>query len=226
MTLKERKKVLNYLILIVVVSIALSLLGTKLDTVLIREFVSKTGYLSPFIFILLLSLCQIIAPVSGTPIYLAGYVLFERNVLFYNYASYLIAAFINFSIARKWGRNWVIRLVGKDDMSKIDTFAKGYGIKSLLFLRIFQSHLSDFISYAFGLTKINFIKYIIISILAPIPMLIVWYIFIFKTIDNLNDFSLWFLITLIPLFVISWYYWKYLKKNNEKSKKFKNRYCL
>lgn len=212
MTKTEKKKVLWYLILIVVVSVAFSVWGTRLDPKVIETIVQKAGLLGPLVFILLITLCQVFAPVSGTPIFFAGYLMFNNRVQFYNYLAYLIASYINFTISRKWGRRWVIKLVGRDDMSRVDSFTKSYGVKSLIFLRVFQGYLSDFISYAYGLTNISFKKYFVVSIFAPIPWLLFWHLFIFPRTENLIDFSLWFLITLVPLFVISWFYWKYLNR--------------
>lgn len=212
MTKKEVKKVSLYLIGIVVLSVILSTWGNKIDSNEIINFVSKFGMFGPIIFIILLSINQIIAPLSGTPVYIAGYLAFGDKVLFYNYLSYLLAATINFHISRKWGRAWVIKLVGNDDMAKVDLFVKDQGIITLVFLRALQNHLSDFISYAYGLTKMKFKIYILISIIAPIPWLIFWKYIVLPKVKDVSDFTLWFFLTLIPLFVISAVYIRYIKR--------------
>lgn len=209
MTTKERRRVVSYILLIVVVSVVLSILGSRMDTSGIVSFVQKMGVWAPLIFIIILIIPSVIAPLSGSPIFIAGYVLFGTKIIFYSYLAALIAAAIDFYIAKRWGRPWVTKLVGKDDMAKVDSFTKGYGLSSLIFLRVFQGHILDFISYAYGLTNMRLAPYMITTILAPIPWLLLWYLYIFPRVNNIGDFSLWFLITLIPLFVISWFYWKY-----------------
>lgn len=217
MTKKEIKKVGSYLVVIVTLSVALSILGDKIDSNKIINFVARFGIFGPLVFIILLSINQIIAPLSGTPIYIAGYLAFGNIVVLYNYFSYLLAAVVNFFISRKWGRKWVIKLVGNDDMDKVDSFVKDQGIFMLIFLRALQSHISDFVSYAYGLTKMKFRTYIVISAVAPIPWLLFWKHIVLPNVDDISDFTVWFFITMIPLFVISALYIKYNKrrKRNE-----------
>ena len=76
MTAKERKKVVSYILLIVVVSVALSVWGSRIDTHGIVSFVQKMGAWAPLIFIVILTIPSVIAPLSGSPIFIAGYVLF------------------------------------------------------------------------------------------------------------------------------------------------------
>lgn len=217
MTKKEIKKVGSYLVVIIILSVALSILGDKIDSNKIINFVARFGIFGPLVFIILLSINQIIAPLSGTPIYIAGYLAFGNIVVLYNYFSYLLAAVVNFFISRKWGRKWVIKLVGNDDMAKVDSFVKDQGIIMLIFLRALQSHISDFVSYAYGLTKMKFRTYIVISAVAPIPWLLFWKYIVLPNVDDVSDFTVWFFITMVPLFVISALYVKYNKrrKRNE-----------
>ena len=214
MTTKEKRKVVTYIALIVVGSGILSIWGSRIDTSGIVLFVQRMGFWAPLVFIILLAVPSVIAPLSGSPILISGYILFDSKVQLYAYLSMLLASVINFWIARKWGRGWVEKQVGKDDMKKVDSFTKDYGILSLIFLRVFQGHISDFVSYAYGLTNIKYSQYLVVSILAPIPWLLLWQYYIFPKVNNVADFSYWFLITLIPVLIISWFYWKY--KNRKK----------
>src|SRR3989344_4504821 len=215
MTTKEKKRVVSYILLIVVVSVTLSVWGSRIDTSGIVLFVQRMGIWAPLIYIIIGAIPSIVAPLSSSPIFISGYILFDNRVQFYAYLSMLLASVINFWIARKWGRLWVRKLVGKDDLAKVDAFANDYGLLSLIFLRVFQGHISDFVSYAYGLTRMKFVPYLIICILAPIPWLLLWQYYIFPRVDNVADFSFWFLITLIPVLIISWFYWKYKNKRNK-----------
>ena len=92
MTTKERKKVISYILLIVVVSVVLSVWGSRMDTSGIISFVQKMGAWGPLIFIVILIIPSVIAPLSGSPIFIAGYVLFGTKTVFYSYLAALIAA--------------------------------------------------------------------------------------------------------------------------------------
>ncbi|HJY98640.1 MAG TPA: VTT domain-containing protein [Patescibacteria group bacterium] len=212
MTTKERKKVITYLLLIVLVTAAFAIWGSKIDANIVASFIQKMGFWGKFVFVILLIVTQVAAPVSGMPLLFAGYLMFASNVLLYSYLASMVSSIINFSIARKWGRAWIIKMIGNDDMKKVDTFTQHYGVGSLIFLRIFQGHLNDFISYAYGLTNMKMTPYMVVTIFAPIPWLSLWYLYIFPRVGNVGDFSIWFLIMLIPLFVISWFYSRYIKR--------------
>lgn len=212
MTKEEKRKILKYIIAIVLFSVFLTVWGSRLDTKPILVLVKKAGIFAPLVYVALLSIPSIIAPLSGSPILIAGYILFEEKIIFFSYLATLIPAIINFYIAKKWGRPLVTKIIGKDDMEKVDKFVQGYGLGSLVFLRVFVGYLHDFISYAYGLTKMKFLPFIIVSAIAPIPWLFIWYFYIFPRVNNVTDFSIWFLVTLIPFPIISWFYWKFINR--------------
>lgn len=211
--ISTKKRLLSfYIILLIVVCILIFIVGLRVNSQDISRFVRKAGIWAPLVYILLFAITQIIAPLNGSPLFFAGYGLFNNKVQIYNYISTILSASIIFWISRTWGRNLVEKLVGKKDMNKVDQFTKDYGVKTLVFLRMFQGHLSDFISYAYGLTNMKFSHYFIITLFAPIPYVLLWQFFIFPRINNFAEFTFWFFITLIPLFATTWLFIKYKKK--------------
>lgn len=200
------KKLIFYLSLLVLLSLIIYRLGLTIRSEKITKFVEKAGVFGPIAFMLIMALTYIIAPVSGTPAYFAGFMLFGSRFQIYNYLAFLLAATINFWLARRWGRGLVSKLVGRKNIGRIDQFTKDYGVKSLILLRLFQGHLHDFISYAYGLTNMSYPPFIIISALAPIPWLLFWQLYIFKRIRNMGDFTTWFVVMLIPLWIISGFF--------------------
>ncbi len=207
------KKLIRYLFFFIVVSLGIFYLGTRIKPEDITGFIEKTGFWAPIIYIFMMASTFIVAPLSGTPIFLAGYVLFRSKIQIYTYFAALFAATVNFWIARRWGRKLVTKLVGKGNIEKIDQFTEDYGVKSLILLRLLQGHLHDFISYAYGLTNMRFIPFIIISALTPIPWLLLWQLYLFKRIKDIKEFTIWWLATLIPFFIISGLFaLKYKKK--------------
>lgn len=212
---KLKSKVPFYVLVLIIASLLLYWLGSKIGTEGIIEFIQGTGIWAPLIFTILTLLTYVIAPLSGTPLFLAGFLLFGKWFQIYTYFAFLGAVAINFWIARKWGRGLVGRLVGGGNMERVDQFTQSCGIKSLIFLRIFQGQFHDFISYAYGLTNIRFLPYFVLSALAPIPWLLVWQIYLFPRIQNFSEFIIWSVVGVIPLFIISVFFVAKLKKGSK-----------
>jgi uncharacterized membrane protein YdjX (TVP38/TMEM64 family) len=200
------KKLIFYLSLLVLLSLIIYRLGLTITSGKVADFVKKAGAWGPIVFIFIMTLTYIIAPLSGTPAFFAGFMLFKNRVQIYNYLAVLLAATLNFWIARRWGRGLVSRFVGRKNIERIDQFTKDYGARSLILLRLFQGHLHDFISYAYGLTNMSYFSFIFISALAPIPWLLLWQFYIFKRVENIGEFTIWFVATLAPFLVISGFF--------------------
>lgn len=174
------------IILIIALSIALFFIGRQIPKEAIEEFVKSSGPLAPIVYIILHQISFVFAPISGFPFLVAGFYLFGKNVIIYNYFVIIIGSAINFLIAKKWGRPIVRRFVGEKSLAKIDSLSQVYGKTTLIALRIIQGGIGDFVSYAYGLTPMKFSTYMTITVLATIPGNTLWYFIISKT-DN-TDF--------------------------------------
>lgn len=133
------------------------------------------GPLGPLVYILLSIGVYIFAPFLAPPLVYVGFYAFGRNVVWYASFASFICFFTNFWIARRWGRGWVEKMVGKGVMKKVDKMSKNYGLTTLFFLRAFQGGMNDVISYVGGLTSIPFRSYLIVSTLGLIPGAVLWY---------------------------------------------------
>jgi len=203
------------LIFIVVISLFLYLLSRSFPEKEIISFVNNAGFFAPAVYILLTLLTLVIAPLSGTPIIFAGYYAFGQRVILYSVVASYFSYVINFWIARKWGRVIVRKFVGEEDMKKINDLTKNYGIVTLVFLRIFQVSIGDFVSFAMGLTSMKFRIYLTVSLLASIPGTIIWYYLSLNanTPAQFTIIMLVFTLTLSFLFIAGNLFWKsFLKK--------------
>ena len=162
-------KAIGFIIVILIISGILFYIQRLIGLEPIKTFILKSGPLGPITYIFLMVLSHVFAPIQGAPIYFLGFAVFGNWTLVYTYFAHLISSFTNFWIARKYGRELVIKLTGNEAMKKIDNLAENNGIKILIILRLFQGFISDFVSYAAGLTAIKFSTYYIISALATIP---------------------------------------------------------
>ena len=139
----------------------------------LKGFVAEAGVLGPIVIIFLYIITQVFAPLSGTPILVLSIALFGMwPSMLYIYMGELISSIINFYLSRRWGRDLVVKFVGKKTMKDIDEFVGVFGVKVMIIGRVFGFALFDVISYAAGLTNISFKKYYLVTIIfAIIPLI-------------------------------------------------------
>ena len=136
-----------------------------------RTWIEGAGAWAPLVYIGLKAATYVVAPLSGTPVKLAGGALFG----FWDGAVYVLAgdmlgASLNFWIARLFRDKGIVRLAGKKAIRQIDDLTDHVGgWRALLAARLFLSSLYDFISYAAGISKLPFRQFFLVSLLAGIP---------------------------------------------------------
>lgn len=138
----------------------------------LESFLNSFGIFSYLVFILLVILEVILAPIPALALYVAGGALFGTFLggtltLIGN----LIGAFIAFWIARRYGRKFVEKRVDPNSRKKFDNFAEKYGIFSLFILRINPFTTSDLFSYLSGLTKMKVKHFLLGTGLGLTPMI-------------------------------------------------------
>lgn len=137
-------------------------------------FIHDFGKFAMVIFILLVILEVILAPIPPLVLYIAGGILFGAflgGTL--TLVGNLIGAFIDFKIARNYGRKFVERKVDEKLRKKFDSFSEKYGAYSIFFLRINPFTSSDLFSYLAGLSKMKAVKFMLGTALGLIPLIYV-----------------------------------------------------
>lgn len=164
--------------------ILLGKLGLFFQDPLTREFIVKAGLLGPLVFSVLYVISMVIAPLPGFPLLIMAFGVFGiwQTVLL-NYFLSLIAAAVNFYIARKWGRHAIHRLVGQHGLDRVDTHANEFSTELLILTRLFDGFLFEWISYAAGLTQISFKRYLIITAVCSIPYNLIAFYFAGRVSD-------------------------------------------
>jgi uncharacterized membrane protein YdjX (TVP38/TMEM64 family) len=138
----------------------------------LRAAVESAGPLAPLVYVAVRAFTYIVAPVSSGPLGFAAGVMFG---LWPGLALTLLAEVVggsaNFWIARRLGRPFVQRLVGRDGMGRVERFYRQAGSPWMLaYARLFFFSIYDFISYAAGLTQIKFRHYLLVTaVLGVIP---------------------------------------------------------
>lgn len=136
-----------------------------------RRLIEGAGPLAPLAYIGLKAATYVVAPLSGTPIKLAGGALFG----FWEGFTYVmigdtLGACLNFWIARFFRLKGVVKLAGKNALKQIDETTQHVGgWKALLVARLLLSSLYDFIAYAAGLSNLKFKHFFWVTVVAGIP---------------------------------------------------------
>lgn len=186
------------------------LVGSNIPEATIREVVKSAGPFGIVLLIFLIWVSNVFAPLSATPFLFAGFYLYGPIVTVYSYVAAFIASITNYWIARIWGRSVVIKLVGEDNLKKVDLLASSYGLQTLFIVRVFLGQFHDVASYLFGLTKIKFYPYLIVSTLGTIPGGLLWY-FISTKINNPVTFTI-FTFILAYAFLAGYFLWAKITK--------------
>lgn len=212
--MKPLKKKYYPLAIIGILFLVIYLIGTRVPEETIRLFVKNAGASGPIVLIILFWSTNIVAPLSAAPFLFAGYYLFGKTVIIYSLIAAVFASVSNFWIAKIWGRRVVEKLTGPNGLKKVDNLAENYGPKTLFILRLFLWQYHDVISYTFGLTKIGFTQYLIISIAGMIPGSLLWYYLSSKTKSALIFTLLTFIIACTFLTVYICWSKIFKKKDN------------
>ena len=185
--MKNKLKILLYLILGILVLTGLGyLVNLAIKNLDIKKLVESSGLLYPVVLTLGIAISGIIVPLTSLPFLLAGLALFGfwPTFLYYYLGNTIIAPVIDFWIARKYGRPVISKLTGKKSLKKIDEIAELTGLKVLILLRLFGGILFDSVSYAAGLTEINFKNYFWPTAVLPIPGMLVALYLLNKGLTN------------------------------------------
>jgi uncharacterized membrane protein YdjX (TVP38/TMEM64 family) len=155
--------------------VAMFLLSRSAPEQEVRALITRAGPWGPGLLVALLLVTYIVVPFSSSPLVLAGFYAFGTQVVIYTATASWISSVTNFWIARMLGRSAVERMIGAERTRVVDRMTGRYGLATLLFLRVFETELHKLISFAFGLTSIEFVPYLTVSTLGMVPGTFVWY---------------------------------------------------
>ncbi len=192
------------------------------------KFVEDFGIFSYIIFILIVILEVVLAPIPALALYIAGGALFGAflgGIL--TIIGNLIGAFIAFWLARRFGRDFVEKRVDKNLRKKFDRFSQKYGVFSLFLLRVNPFTTSDLFSYLSGLTNMKKSQFLIGTGLGLTPMIFI-HTYLGETFVNnhpiLYSVLLWVSVAYLIIFV--YLIWLSIKKsklnNNETNNRMSN----
>jgi uncharacterized membrane protein YdjX (TVP38/TMEM64 family) len=146
------------------------LLGFLDDPKKIQQWIQQFGVLGPLVIIFLIALAIIISPIPSAPVALVSGMLYGHTLgTIYVVLGATIGALSAFIIARTFGYDYVNSKLQSRMSVKI------IGSQNTLMMIVFVSRLAPFISfdvisYAAGLTKLTFGRFIIATLMGIIPI--------------------------------------------------------
>ncbi|MDO5387884.1 MAG: TVP38/TMEM64 family protein [Clostridia bacterium] len=142
----------------------------------LNEFLSRLGIFAPVVFVMIQAI-QVVFPIlPGAIGCLGGVLIFGAFKGFiYNYVGICLGSFAAFMISRKYGVEFVKKIIGEKKYNKYAGWLERKNFNKMFALAIFLPCApDDFLCFLAGLTKMSFIKYVII-ILAGKPLAIFLY---------------------------------------------------
>jgi len=175
----------GFIILVLVLLLGIFFQGLLLKNLgFFKEAISTYGFWGPLIFIFLIALSTIFAPINNFLVWLPGFYIFgpEKSII-YSLIGGLIGGLSAFLIARRFGRPVVKKIIGRKGIERIDKLTEDLGVLTLWLLMIFGCSLFDLVSYAAGLTNLRIKDFFVAILLGPLPLTFLIYLLIKNTQD-------------------------------------------
>ena len=138
-----------------------------------EKFVERVRAFGPWvalISIFLLVLETAVPPIPAAPILIANAVLFGvPGGILLSWVGSLLGAIVNFWLARRFGRHFLVRRLSPAHLAWIDRFSEEKGFQVLLIARMIPLTSVDFIGFLAGLSSISFPRYVLASAIGLLP---------------------------------------------------------
>lgn len=154
----------GFLLFLTALTVLINAVGVENIQAAIRE----AGIFAPLVYIAIKAATYVFAPLTSGPIQVVAGTLFDSVLLgvLYTLAGEVLGGCISFWLARRFGQPMVRRLVGDENLERVNNVYKHQlgGWVSLAVARIVLFSLWDFLSYAAGLAEsIRFRTYALVS---------------------------------------------------------------
>lgn len=192
-------------------------LGDYLDRERLRAWVDGFGVWGPVVYVLIYSIAPSLM-MPGLALTVAGGVLFGPVLgSVYVMIGATIGASVAFLVARYMGRKWVEGMVKGGRFEELDRRVEEEGWKIVAITRLIPLFPFNFLNYAFGLTRIRFLHYLIASFIFMMPGAVAYVVFSSSILDLLKGgISVEFAVGAVLLAVVS--IAAYLYKRRQKTR--------
>lgn len=136
----------------------------------IRAWIEKLGAWGPLAIILLEMIQALLAPIPGQAIEaVSGYLFGPWLGTLYPMIGLALGSFITFSLARRFGRPLVVKLIGQQSMARLDDLVRRGGAPFFFLIWLLPFAPDDLACVAAGLTPMPTRQFLILMILGRLP---------------------------------------------------------
>ncbi len=198
--MKKQKiiEILWFLIVVVLFFLSLQLIRSGELSI----FVAKTGIFAPIILVLLKMTTLIVAPLGGSPLYIIGGALFGGFKGFLlTLLGDILGSAVCFFLSRRYGERVLSTFVGSQNKDRVVGAVSLLGnTSSIIKARLAFISIPELLSYAAGLSRVSFWKFMVINAIFYFPVDLILVV-LGSQIANIT--AKYFLLLPIVIFVLS-----------------------
>ena len=140
----------------------------------LRTWIAGFGIFAPLVFIFLQAAQVVLAPIPGQVVALvAGYLFGPVYGTIYSLTGVLIGSAIAFSLAKRYGRSFVERVIANDVIDRFDAFVERVGVPGLFAFVIIPGLPDDAICFLSGLTKWRLRTFLAVIAVGRLPAYVI-----------------------------------------------------
>ncbi|TQQ82103.1 TVP38/TMEM64 family protein [Halonotius roseus] len=140
----------------------------------LRTWIAGFGIFAPLVFVFLQAAQVVLAPIPGQVVALvAGYLFGPVYGTIYSLTGVLIGSAIAFSLAKRYGRSFVERVIANDVIDRFDAFVERVGVPGLFAFVIIPGLPDDAICFLSGLTKWRLRTFLAVIAVGRLPAYVI-----------------------------------------------------
>jgi uncharacterized membrane protein YdjX (TVP38/TMEM64 family) len=159
---KTVRRVLQFLLVVGIVALSIGLLQRYgFNVEVLRDRIKSLGVWAPLAIFALRFISIVIPIIPGSAFALAAGLSFGLGPgLAIIFLADFISCSVSFSLSRRYGRDWVERLIGTRFMNRVDQLSQQHLEHNFPLLTAFlMTGFFDFVSYGVGLTKTSLLRF-------------------------------------------------------------------
>jgi len=144
------------------------------DAQALRTWIAGFGIFAPLVFIVLQATQVVVAPIPGQVVALvAGYLFGPVYGTIYSLTGVLIGSAVAFSLAKRYGRSFVERVIADEVIDRFDAFVERVGVPGLFAFVIIPGLPDDAICFLSGLTTWRLRTFIAVIAVGRLPAYVI-----------------------------------------------------
>jgi len=144
------------------------------DAQALRTWIAGFGVFAPLVFIFLQATQVVVAPIPGQVVALvAGYLFGPVYGTIYSLTGVLIGSAVAFSLAKRYGRSFVERVIDDAIIDRFDAFVERVGVPGLFAFVIIPGLPDDAICFLSGLTKWRLRTFLAVIAVGRLPAYVI-----------------------------------------------------